>query len=527
MTTNFYDRPNRPKRLSLGQAGWSSAVQRLIARSPLRLELSESKFDGGQTTISSFPQRFGVYVFLISFACVYYLLNAPILLGHFDLGWHLATGDLIRDRGSIPLHDPWSFTSAGTRWINLSWLWDVFASVVFQYAHYTGLLLFVVACGASIVGYLTFICLSSGASAIAVWISVLSACLLYPAFASFPNVYLAAAPNVATMLFSAIFYGECLRRKSRVFLLPAIMVLWVNLHGGFVLGLLIIGIFGGVALLKRDWGNLKIYGLGAIGCFVATFINPLGWHIYEGLTTTLGNFSQEHITEWLPYYRNISVPGSIPGITYILIFVALELRHRNLSPLEPRLFSWLFLFLGIYQFRYLAFFFIFSTVPLALHLDRLLPNRLHNFEVGKSLLVAGIVAACTLPLVYLQIAPALGLPEMLSEQDVLYLQTHYPRARLLNHWNFGGLLIFYNRGAIPVFVDGRASTAYPSDLLADYFKLGQSEVNESAWDTVLEKYHIDTVLWVKPHEELRQFLVGKRGWKEAYAGSYASIYVKP
>jgi len=53
------------------------------------------------------------------------------------------------------------------------------------------------------------------------------------------------------------------------------------------------------------------------------------------------------------------------------------------------------------------------------------------------------------------------------------------------------------------------------------------EVNEAAWDTVLEKYKIDTVLWVKAHEELRGFLVGKRGWTEAYAGVYASIYVKP
>jgi hypothetical protein len=44
---------------------------------------------------------------------------------------------------------------------------------------------------------------------------------------------------------------------------------------------------------------------------------------------------------------------------------------------------------------------------------------------------------------------------------------------------------------------------------------------------VLEKYQIDTVLWVKAHEEGRRFLVGKRGWKEAYAGLYVSIYAKP
>ena len=476
--------------------------------------------------ISSYFQRSGIYVFLISFACLYYVVNAPLLLGHYDLGWHLAAGDLIRDRGNIPFQDPWSFTSGGRQWFNLSWLWDVIASVIFQYTNFGGLILFVIACGAVIVGYLTSICLSSGASPIAVCISVLSACLLYPTFATYPNIYLAASPNISTMLFSVIFYGECLKR-TRWFLLPVIMVLWANLHGGFLLGLLIIGVFCGVALLRRDWANFKIYSFAGVGCFIATFINPLGWHIYEGLATVLGHFSQAYITEWWPYYRNITVPGSIPGIVYILIFVAFELRYRGFCPVESRLLSWLFLFLGLYQFRYMSFFFMFSTVPLALHLDRLLPKTPNNFRVARSLVAAGIIAACALPLVYMQIDPALGLPEMLSEQDVLYLQTHFPHARLLNHWNYGGILIFRNRGAIPVFVDGRAATAYPDALLRDYFKLGQLEINETAWDTALEKYKIDTVLWVKAHEELRRFLVGKRGWKEAYTGLYASIYVKP
>jgi len=493
------------------------------------LERPKPKFDGGQNVISpySYFQRSGIYVFVISSACAYYLLNAPLLVGHYDLGWHLAAGDLIRERGSIPFHDPWSFTSEGKQWFNLSWLWDVFASALFQYTNFSGLMLFVVACGAAIAGYLTSICLSNGASPIAVCISVLSACLLYPAFVAFPNIYLTASPNISTMLFCVIFYGESLKRTRRVYWLPAIMLLWANLHGGFLIGLFIVGIFGGVAFLKRDWINFRLYSFVGAGCFIATFVNPLGWHIYEGLTSTLGNFVQTQITEWWPYYRNIKIPGSIPSIVYILIFVALELRYRALHPIEPRLLSWLFLFLGLYQFRYMSFFFIFSTVPLALDLDRLLPKRPNNFEAEKSLLVAGIAAACALPFVYMQIDPALGLPQMLSAQAVLYLQTHFPHARLLNHWNFGGLLIFHNRGAIPVFVDGRASTAYPDALLRDYFTLGQSEVNETAWDTVLEKYHIDTVLWVRAHEELRRFLVGKRGWKEAYTGMYASIYTKP
>src|ERR1700730_3073316 len=266
----------------------------------------------------------GIYVFLISFACVYYLVNAPLLLGHYDLGWHLAAGDLIRDRGSIPFQDPWSFTSGGRQWFNLSWLWDVIASVIFQYTNFNGLILFVVACGAVLVGYLTSACISSGASTIAVCISVFSSCLLYPAFATYPNIYLAASPNISTMLFCVIFYVECLKR-TRWFLLPAIMVLWANLHGGFLLGLLIIGVFCGVALLRRDWANFRIYIFAGVGCVAAIFINPLGWHIYDGVTATLGHFVQANITEWQSYYSNITAPGnlwrSVPGIIYILMFI--------------------------------------------------------------------------------------------------------------------------------------------------------------------------------------------------------------
>ena len=489
----------------------------------------DSKFDRGSNTIASYFQRSGIYVFLISFACVYYLSNGPLLLEHYDLGWHLAAGDLIRDRGNIPFQDPWSFTLGDKQWYNLSWLWDVIASVLFQYTNFSGLTLFVVACGAVIVGYLTSLCLSSGASAAAVCISVFSACLLYPSFATPPNIYLAASPNTSTMLFCVIFYGECLKR-TRCFLLPAIMVLWANLHGGFVLGFLIVGIFCGAALLRRDWVNFKIYSFTGVACLVAIFINPLGLHIYDGVVATLGHFVQANITEWLSYFQNMTMPGSIPGVVYILIFIAFELRYRGSSPaipLESRLLSWLFLFLGLYQFRYMSFFFLFSTVALALHIDRLLPKQLNNFEVQKSLLAAGIIGACALPLTFLQIKPALELPQMLSEQDALYLQTHFSQARLLNNWNVGGLLIFRTQGAVPVFVDGRAATAYPDDLLRDYFKLVELEISETAWDTVLEKYQIDTVLWVKAHEQLRRFLVDKKGWKEEYAGMYESIYVKP
>jgi hypothetical protein len=481
-----------------------------------------------ETFRSYVVQRSGIYFFLISFCCLYYLSNASIMLDHYDLGWHLAAGDLIRDRGSIPSQDPWSFTLGTRQWYNLSWLWDVIASVIFQYTKLDGLVLLTLAFGAAIVGYLTSICMRCGASATAVCASVFSACLLYPSFATPPNVYLAASPNTVTMLLSVLFYGECLRRTRR-FLLPVMMVAWVNLHGGFLLGFLIIGVFGAVALLRQDWKDTKTLALAGMGCFAAMFVNPLGWNIFEGLSATLGHFVQANITEWQSYYSNMSMPGSIPSILHALLFAIFEVRFRGLRsiPLETRLLSWLFLGLGIFQFRYMSFFFLFSTVPLALYLDRLCHDRFNDLEIRKSVLAAGIVGTCVLPLIFVKMEPAFALPDILSQPDAAYLQAHFSHSRVLNHWNVGGLLIFRTKGAVPAFVDGRAATAYPDDLLRDYFSLVHQDVDEHAWDFVLEKYRIDAVLWVKDHEQLRRFLVEKRGWKEEYTGAYESVYVKP
>lgn len=66
----------------------------------------EPAFDKAANAISPFLLRSGIYLFLISFICLFYVLNAPLLLGHYDLGWHLAAGDIIRERNAIPLHDP-------------------------------------------------------------------------------------------------------------------------------------------------------------------------------------------------------------------------------------------------------------------------------------------------------------------------------------------------------------------------------------------------------------------------------------
>jgi hypothetical protein len=242
----------------------------------------------------------GPYIFVIAATCSYYVAIAPLLLGHTDLGWHLAAGDLIRSQGSVPAHDPWSFTAGQTPWINHSWLWDVVASLLFQYGHFTALILATIVLGGVIAAGLAATCLASKASPIATCMAVISAGILYPTFAV-PDVFLAASPNIATLLFSVIFFGVCLRRRH-LWLAPASMAMWVNMHGGFVLGFFVLGVFATVAMARRNAPDLIRYLLAIMACAAATLVNPLGWHVYAGVLSTLGHFVQQYITEWQPYY---------------------------------------------------------------------------------------------------------------------------------------------------------------------------------------------------------------------------------
>src|SRR5271155_1385978 len=92
-----------------GPAGGSLRSRRVLLMAALDVWGGSKLGKEAEATKPTF-ERFGLYTFLIAFACVYYLLNTSLMLGHYDLGWHLAAGDLIREQGHVPFQDPWSFT---------------------------------------------------------------------------------------------------------------------------------------------------------------------------------------------------------------------------------------------------------------------------------------------------------------------------------------------------------------------------------------------------------------------------------
>jgi hypothetical protein len=468
----------------------------------------------------------GTCLLVVTLVCIYYVVIAPFFLGHYDLGWHIAAGDLIRHEGAVPLHDPWSFTAGSQEWFNLSWLWDVLQSVLLQFGGFTAIILETLLVGAAVAAVLFAVCIGEGAGPVAAGVAVFLSCMLYPTFAV-PDIFLGATPGVITVLGCVVVYAACLRPRL-LWVMPLVVAVWVNMHGGFIVGPCMVGLFMGIALLKREWRLGRRYLLFLALSVAATLVNPHGVFVYRGVLGTLGHFALDYITEWQPYFRVVAFPVTIPFCLFALLFAALELADRRGGPLAARLMCWGFLLAGLWKLRYLSIFLPLAALPVALHLTRLFPRALGRPVDDRKLGVAGLVVLACLPVLYWQSVPARPgfLAQTTPEEEIDYLSAHLPHARLLNHWNYGTFLIFRTRGAIPVFVDGRSATAYPDSVLRDYFPLSQWQVDPARWEKVLKKYDIDTIMWPKSHLALETFLTGQEGWTLAFAGPIANIYVR-
>jgi tetratricopeptide (TPR) repeat protein len=204
----------------------------------------------------------------------------------FDMGWHLATGRFVVQHHQIPRTDILSFTSAGK-----PWAYPPFAGVLFYAVYcvfgYAGLSWFTALACLSVIAYL--VRRRDVASAILAMLALQS---------------IAARTAPRADLFSTVFFAFFLGElwsyhrdlRARLWLLPVIMVFWVNLHPGFIAGLGIVAAYLLLELaefpfavrrqrallrLRKAWPWLA-------ATVAATLLNPWGAGIYSVARTLSG-----------------------------------------------------------------------------------------------------------------------------------------------------------------------------------------------------------------------------------------------
>jgi len=430
-----------------------------------------------------------VYLVFLSGLC----LNLGNLVADPDVMWHLQAGHHIIDNRMIPDNNIFSFTAANYHWFNISWAWDVMLAFFDKLSP-----LYLPAAISAVLISITLYILAremvkSSDSLIATGITLLLGCLIFVPIAT-------ARPQLATMLFATLFMIILNRKSSRTLIaLPALMILWANIHGGFIAGFVIIGAYGLEAIWHKDKVIFRNLLLVFAGCAVASLLNPYGIYIYEGIYRTLGGKLAKHVSEWqsannpLLYIHPIS----------LAFLIAINYRRHRISEIALCL---IWVVAGLLSARNLPLLFIISAPAFAKSLafiisqnsalnskDNEYRSDLNNAKLSKVLSVlclafTVVVASGILKSTYYDSKSVLRKTPI---DAIAYIKANHASARVLNSYNLGGYIIYFSEGSLKTFIDSRAETAFSEYLIGDYLTF---HYMKSGWQDIPQKHNIDLLL---------------------------------
>lgn len=470
-------------------------------------------------------------IFLLAFLT--YLAAGHPVLSNPDTPWHLMAGDLIRASG-IPESDPWSFSAAGVRWYNLSWGWDVIISAVTAQYGLTGLYVFTAAAGASILALLAYTMQRrEGISDLYIIITLLLLCYVLLVYFS-PQPWLATI--FLTVLFHYFMHEDRLHKNRRVFFwLPILMICWVNLHGGFVVGLSVIAAYAIEAHQTGRYNECKRLCILLAICGLACFINPYGVHIITGFLRTMDSVITPHLADWQP------LPfGWTPGPTiFLLLFIfCTNIRDSRISAADKILvFAWLIY--GVHTRRNFIIFAVLAAPYFAYSLEafaryaqgaRFKTTQMLASDSPANRLKFFVVAFCLAttilwtPLKVVLIDDSKLNDDPYAMRPLLAALKPYEKTRFLNDYNIGGYLIYASGGKWPMFADGRAGTAYSEEVMQENIDLVSLA---PGYEKLFDKYGASGIIIMNTH----RFTVAackpeNAGWKQIHAGEFASAYVR-
>jgi hypothetical protein len=214
-----------------------------------------------------------------------------------DSWWHLRAGRDIVASASVPLHDSFSHTVNGGYWPDHEWL----AQAIFYGIYRVGGLPLLTGFAAAIVTLTWLI----------VWRMTPGPVLVRVAL-TVPGVMLFARqwslrPQLFTLLLLAL--TALLLARRRYALLPLVFVLWANLHGGVMLGVVVLGAVALMSVLA-DRRLFTRPAVAAVACALATGITPLGFSIWTEVPAALERSRSYGIAEW--HAPTLADPGFAP-----------------------------------------------------------------------------------------------------------------------------------------------------------------------------------------------------------------------
>ncbi|WP_024337640.1 hypothetical protein [Bradyrhizobium japonicum] len=458
-------------------------------------------------------------------AYLFFLFLGDTLLSDSDSFWQIKIGQWILDHGAMPTNDFYSFTRAGAPWISTSWLSQV--AFAFSHAQWGW-------AGPVILTAVAF------ALAIAIFVYLLDVQIEAPRAVLFAMLavllslhHVLARPHILALPVMVAWVGLLMatadRRGAPSWHLLPLMALWANLHGGFVLGLALIGPISLEAVEHAEKGRrlalFMRWVLFGIAALIASCFTPYGWRTLQGATNilSLGELLSL-IFEWMP--ANFATFTPFEGALLALIAFG---YYRGLVLSAPRIFLILFLtWSALTHVRSIEAFAFLIPLVLAKPLGAMFPRAVPE-AVGADRWPAHYVTA--LGALMIVAASWTSTSLYMGHHRFTFTMTQTPVAavdlleqrkaqRIFNAYQFGGYLISRN---IPVFVDGRAEL-YGEKFVMDFFKATEGKKPELL-PRLLDEYKIDATLLVADAPG-PQILDQLKGWKRIYADDIAVVHVR-
>ena len=470
------------------------------------------------------------------------LLAGQRLLNDGDTGYHIRAGEYIIDTFSIPRQDPFSHISPALPWTAHEWLSEVIMAGIHHMFGLTGVAVFF----AGVIGltyYLIFKLLSHNNKYILVSLSVT---LLVIASST---LHWLARPHVFSLLLMVVWYHilDFYQRDGfrGLYALPFLMLVWVNLHGGFIVGFVLLAVYAAGIGIRDYLDQGRHYRLNgtksgplmmvSIACLMAALINPYGAEILLFPFRLLGEkYIMDHVNEFLsPNFHDLS---TLPFRVLVLSLLALVLTANRQPGIIASVLLILFLNLALYSVRYVTLFAIIAAPIVARLAESLIDqhdNPITRWIKARDEGIAEIdrqakgyfwLLACWLGVTLFY---ALGGPPITFDSKakpvaaVEFLKQEHLQGRMFNDDEFGDYVIYAAWPQYRVFFDGRIDM-YGARKLEEYIRIVNQQ---SGWLSLLNQQGIDWVFFMTDSPLCRYFSEQPE-WRLVYSDQLASILVR-
>jgi hypothetical protein len=465
------------------------------------------------------------------------------LLKDCDTGYHIRAGEYILYTLSIPKYDIFSFLSPPPAWIAHEWLSEVMMNAIYKFFGLTGVVIFF-SLLISIVYYFLFKILQSLKSNIIIAAMV----IIFVIISS--QMHWLARPHIFSMLLILTWYYlldtfQYNKRGKILYLQIPLMLLWVNMHGGFITGFILNGVylFGNMAGLisstnpNRTICKKKISLLGLITgtCLFVSLINPYGYKILLfPLKLVSEKFIVDNIGEFLsPNFHSL---WAIPFEAFLLFTLAVSALSKERLNLIELILILLFMHMSLFSARYIPLFGIIAAPIVTKQLKQILETsngKFFSFLKRKGASFSEIDASGN---DFIWPAIALLISVLLSSYGLLkhdfdadkkpvaaskFIEQEHIKGNMFNMDEFGDYIIYRNYPEYKVFIDGRIDM-YGVEMLKEYNKVIKFE---TGWEKILEKYQITWIIY-DTNSAFSRYLVKKKSWRLIYSDRVANIFLK-